>query len=181
MKNITRRQLLKGLAVGTAAATLPLKFGVRRADAAIINSPSLAKWVQSLRGLGSIGGGIPVAVSDGPGTVAGSVHYSIGIEQFTDILHPAIGPTALWGYTLLNQPKRHLGGVIVANRSVPVQITFKNALPGNHILPVDVSIPGANLAQNRTATHLHGGLVPWTSDGGPFAWWNAQGRRGRAF
>lgn len=181
MKNITRRQLLKGLAVGTAAATLPLKFGVRRADAAIINSPSLAKWVQSLRGLGSIGGGIPVAVSDGPGTVAGSVHYSIGIEQFTDILHPAIGPTALWGYTLLNQPKRHLGGVIVANRSVPVQITFKNALPGNHILPVDVSIPGANLAQNRTATHLHGGLVPWTSDGGPFAWWNAQGQTGPSF
>jgi spore coat protein A len=179
MKNITRRQLLKGLAVGTAAVTLPLKFGVRRAHAVVINSPNLAKWAQDLRGLG--GSGIPVAVSDGPGSVAGSVHYSIGIEQFVDQLHPQLGGTTLWGYTVTGQPKHHLGGVIVAERGTPVEITFTNALPSAHILPVDVTIPGANLAQNRTATHLHGGLVPWTSDGGPFAWFAPDGSHGPSF
>jgi spore coat protein A, manganese oxidase len=179
MKNITRRQLLKGLAVGTAAATLPLKFGVRRAHAVVINSPNLAKWAQGLRGLG--GSGIPVAVSDGPGSVAGSVHYSIGIEQFTDQLHPQLGGTTLWGYTVTGQPKHHLGGVIVAARGTPVEITFKNTLPAAHILPVDVTIPDADQAQNRTATHLHGGLVPWTSDGGPFAWFAPDGSHGPSF
>jgi spore coat protein A len=179
MKNVTRRQLLKGLAVGTAAVTLPLKFGVRQAHAVVINSPSLAKWVQSLRGLG--GSGIPVAVSDGPGSVAGSVHYSIGIEQFTDQLHPQLGGTTLWGYTVTGQPKHHLGGVIVAARGTPVEITFTNTLPAAHILPVDVTIPDADQAQNRTATHLHGGLVPWTSDGGPFAWFAPDGTHGPSF
>jgi spore coat protein A len=29
--------------------------------------------------------------------------------------------------------------------------------------------------------HLHGGFVPWTSDGGPFAWWDPSGNRGPSF
>ena len=59
----------------------------------------------------------------------------------------------------------------MAQRDTPIQITFKNNLPSSHIIPVDTTIPGANQAQNRTAVHLHGGLVPWISDGGPFDWW----------
>ena len=176
MKNITRRQLLKGLAVGTAAATLPLKLGVRRAEAVIINSPSVFKWIQPRRGLADI----PVAVSDGIGSF-GATHYSLEIRQFTDVLHPALGATTLLGYNPVGATQKHLGGIIVAQRGQPVELTFTNLLPGSHILPVDQSIPGANLAQNRTATHLHGGLVPWTSDGGPFAWFAPMGRMGRVF
>ncbi len=47
---------------------------------------------------------------------------------------------------------------------------FTNNLPARHILPVDITIPGSTMAQNRIATHIHGGLVPWISDGGPFDW-----------
>ncbi len=34
---------------------------------------------------------------------------------------------------------------------------------------------------NRTAVHLHGGLVPWISDGGPYDWWDPFGNHGPSF
>ena len=88
-------------------------------------------------------------------------------------------------------PQTHLGGLILATRNVPVRIRFTNELPATHILPVDPTIPGceSSAAQNRTAVHIHGGFVPWTSDGGPFDWWTPQndgtpttiGERGASF
>ena len=129
-----------------------------------------------------------------PGVTA--THYTININQFKDTASsPApyqATQTTLWGYnpskylalengkvvTKSNPQQRHLGGIIVAERGKPIQITFRNNLingspnsPLQHIIPVDTSILGANQAQNRTAVHLHGGLVPWISDGGPFDWW----------
>jgi spore coat protein A len=70
--------------------------------------------------------------------------------------------------------------VIVANRGVPVRINVLNELPSAHTLPVDQSIPGAEFgqAENRAALHLHGGFVPWPSDGGPFHWSTPEGVRG---
>ena len=50
-----------------------------------------------------------------------------------------------------------------------------------HIIPLDTTIPGANQATNRTAVHLHGGLVPWISDGGPFDWFDPYGMHGTSF
>ena len=66
---------------------------------------------------------------------------------------------------------KHLGSIIVANRGTAVQITATNTLPANHIIPVDHTIPGAEVgqAENRATIHLHGGLVPWVSDGGPYS------------
>ena len=46
---------------------------------------------------------------------------------------------------------------------------------------MDTTLPGANQAQNRIAIHLHGGLVPWISDGGPFDWWAPGGTHGLSF
>jgi spore coat protein A len=117
--------------------------------------------------------------------VTNVAHATINVSQFTDTLHPALGPTKLWGYHP-NVPafigsQKHLGGIIVANRGVPLQLTFKNNLPPLGIMPVDTTIPGANQAQNRTAVHLHGGLVPWISDGGPFDWWAPNGTHGLSF
>ena len=61
-------------------------------------TPVLKKYVASLRGVGP--GGIPVAAPDGirlhGATLA--VHYSLTLEQYVDQLHPALGPTSLWGY-----------------------------------------------------------------------------------
>lgn len=158
-----------------------------------VQSPAFEKFQQELRGVG--GAGIPVAVSDGTRSWKGGIsatHYTIDINQFTDQLYPGsknvIGPTTLWGYNptkalgVTGVPvQKHLGGVIVAKKGTPVQITFRNNLPPKHILPVDTTIMGADGPVNRTSTHLHGGLTPWISDGGPYATWDPKGNHGISF
>jgi spore coat protein A len=134
-----------------------------------------------LRGLGPAG--ISVAVPDATlAPVTGVTHYSMAIGQFTDQLHPDLpNPTTLRGFIPNGAKAAHLGGVIVAQKGVPIQVTFRNMLPPKHIIPIDTSIAGADLAQDRVSVHLHGGLVPWISDGGPFAWFAPDGSHGRSF
>ncbi|MGZ3636562.1 MAG: multicopper oxidase family protein, partial [Ktedonobacterales bacterium] len=90
-----------------------------------------------------------------------------------------------WGYQPAvalggTPPQRPLGGIIVAQRGVPIQLTVTNMLPSKHILPVDTStnFPDAKHHQNATTTHLHGGFTPWISDGGPFSWFTPDGKYG---
>ncbi len=131
-------------------------------------------------------GGIPLAASDGVINYAtgAATHYSISIEQFEDQLHPNLpNPTRLWGYRASNigaGANRHLGSIIAVKRGTPVQITATNNLPGAHILPVDSTIMGAEdgQASNMATIHLHGGLVPWLSDGGPHSWFDSDGDYG---
>lgn len=161
---------------------------VQPAAAEFKQSPILSKFSQDLRGVGPAG--IPVAVPDGTrihDRVTAS-HYTIDINQYTDQLHPNLPLTTLWGYNPLNAlgvvgvpAQKHLGGIIVAQRGKPVQITFRNNLPPLHILPVDSTLMGADGPQNRVSTHLHGGFVPWVSDGGPFATWDPLGSKGPSF
>jgi spore coat protein A len=181
---MNRRQFLQTTAV--AAAFLAMQRRVY----AFAQSDALAKFIQPLRGntVGSLITDIGVAAPDGaPAPVTGVTHYTMGIEQFSDQLHPSLGPTKLWGFKPTNYlggpppGTRHLGGIVVAQRGTPIQFTFRNNLPPSHIIPVDTTIPGANLAKNRTAVHLHGGLVPWVSDGGPFDWWAPDGTHGESF
>lgn len=145
-----------------------------------------------LRGVGP--GGIPVAAPDPwPATVTGVTHYTIDIKKFSDQVAPlssGLGPTTFFGYDPVNplgggiQPQKHLGGIIVGEKGVPIQITFKNFLgtsSGKHILPNDLTIMGADQGNFRSSTHLHGGLVPWISDGGPMAWFDPVGKSGVSF
>ena len=43
-----------------------------------------------------------------------------------------------------------------------------------YLLPIrfrsTATLPGADGAANRAVPHLHGGFTPWSSDGGPMAW-----------
>jgi spore coat protein A, manganese oxidase len=188
MAKYTRRQFLKYSAIGGAAVMLPLKFGVRSAYA-FYQSPQIPLFQTALRGVGP--GGIPVALPDiQKAPITGVTHYTINILQYQDQIVPVstgLGPTTLWGYNPTrglggNIKPTHLGGIIIGQKGHPIQISFKNMLNvSQHILPVDTTIPGANQAVNRTATHLHGGLVPWVSDGGPFDWWNFHGQHGLSF
>jgi spore coat protein A len=170
---------------GTPAAAplrraVPAAFRAAAPPASYAQSPPLAKFVQPLRGVFPLDpGGIPVAVPDGTRSWAGgrvrARHYTIDLAQYTDRLHPDQPATTLWGYHATTNlggavPQRHLGGVIVAERGVPVQLTFRNRLPDQHILPVDPTLMGAEGAHNRATVHLHGGTTPWFSDGGPFTW-----------
>ena len=196
---LTRRQFLRWGSVIGATTMLPQSIVTAPARRPRLNasthvmqtasSPTLSKFAQNLRGVGP--GAIPVAIPDGvrkQGRFVTADHYTIDINQYTDNFHPDLPATTLWGYNPRNAlgvtgvpEQKHLGGIIVAQRGKPVQITFRNNLPNQHILPVDTTLMGADGAQNRTSVHLHGGLVPWISDGGPFAWWDPQGNKGVSF
>jgi spore coat protein A len=181
---LTRRTFLKVGALATAGSALPLAWPGNSSTAlAYADSRRLRKFVEPLRRVGSPGG-IPLAQPDTTRRSwwqPGVTHYTIDIAQFRDQLHPDLpNPTRLWGFGQGNQ-FQHLGGIIAAKRGTPVQVTFRNHLPPRHILPIDTSLMGADKAANRASIHLHGGFVPWTSDGGPHSWWSPLGRHGSSF
>lgn len=181
---ITRRQLFTKTAAVGVALTIPWYFDTGMAFA-FYQSMKLKKFIQPLRGIGP--GGIPVAAPDAfKAPVTGVTHYSLSIEQFKDRLHPALDFTTLWGYNPVmpqgggTQHPKHLGGIFVAHRGQPIQVTFTNKLPPQHILPVDTSVnfPDARKHKNAATTHLHGGFTPWISDGTPFTWFTPDGNYG---
>jgi spore coat protein A len=182
----SRREFL--MLSGAAAAGVAMGAFTLRAPAvrAFSQSSGLRKFAQPFRGVFPLdSGGIPVAVPDGTLGLNGAIHYKIDINQYTDTLHPNLGPTTLRGYQSQHNlggsvGQRHLGGIIVANRGMPIQLTFTNKLRGSHPIPIDQTIMGADLGPNRTDTHLHGGFVPWMSDGGPHAWFDADGNYGQS-
>ena len=174
---VSRRTILKAGALGGASLAVPRSWLAGAAPAsAFSQSDKLRKFIQPLRN--PVLGGIPLAAPDTirqPWWQPGVTHYTIDIGEYTDQLHPDLpNPTRLWGFGQ-NGNFRHLGGIIAAKRGSPVQVTFRNTLPSTHILPVDRSIMGTEFQDNRANVHLHGGFVPWTSDGGPFAWWDPVG------
>jgi hypothetical protein len=139
-KGITRRDLLKGAVIGTAAVGAGSALGILappglrgvlwnpRTALAFYRSPgaTITKFAQALRGVFPLDpNGIPVAVPDGTFGVGGALHYKIDIKQYQDLLHPNLGGlTTLRGYkprdTLGGSvPQRHLGGIIVANNGTP--------------------------------------------------------------
>lgn len=179
---LTRRQVLKTGAAAGAALSFP--WNIRSAYSFAQTPTVIPLFGTTLRGIDTIG----VAKADSSlAPVTGAKHYTINIDEFQDGgVCPTLGATTLRGFNPTNLlsglNNKHLGGIIVGQRGTPIQITFKNNLPGGlHILPNDQTIPGANLGSNRTAVHLHGGLVPWVSDGGPFSWWDPAGNHGISF
>lgn len=187
MKRISRRRFVKIMGAAGAAAIIPWRFDFKHgwqagAAYAAINSPGVPLWSTPLRGVG--GSGIPTVSSTPDPVFANTNFYQVTVGQFQDGgVVPALGPTTLWGYrdSTNNQVSRHLGGIIVTPKGTAARIRFTNTLPPQNIIPVDITILGANQAQNRTAVHLHGGLVPWISDGGPFDWFAPDGSHGSSF
>lgn len=171
----TRREFLKTTIVaGTAFA---LFRGSEGKIWAYAQSPTLRKFVAPLPGLGP--NGIPVASPTTNSAWPGADFYSLSAQPFTQQMHPDLpNPTHLWGYvdTATNK-SRYLGPLIIAQRNKPVVLRMQNKLPANHILPVDTSLMGSepDIPVNRCCVHLHGGLVPWTSDGGPYTWFTPSG------
>jgi spore coat protein A, manganese oxidase len=182
---VTRREFIKTTAMAAGAVAGSGILLTPRGAQAYAASMPLQKFIQPMR---LFGADIPLAKADT--TKYGGVdYYNIVNGWFRDTLHPSLPPTRLYGYgasvstsgELLQQdfgtgapvPPRHLGHAVLANYGTPLRFTFTSALPASHILPYDTSIPnGGNGGdrKDRAAVHLHGGLVPWPSDGGPFHW-----------
>ncbi len=168
---ITRRQFMKAAAAAGVAASAPgLIFRPTDAHAYAV-SQSLPKFLDDLPRFGTAQ--IPLATPDTT-TYPGIDYYQIKFGPFTQQLHSSLPATRLYGYANLNGAHAHLGGAILAKKGKPVRIKFTNNLPGTHILPYDSTVPNMDLSAptrpDRGAIHLHGGLVPWPSDGGPFHW-----------
>jgi len=165
-----RRDFLKSSSVALAGA-----FLLKGTAWPFAQTPrGIHKFIVPLQGLGPTG--IPVA-SPNTTVFPGEDYYQIRVGEFTQQMHPDLpGPTKFWGFADVTNGQapnhRYLGGVIVAQKGRPVRMKVINQLPPVHPLPVDQTIMGAELEQNRCCIHLHGGLVPWTSDGGPFAWFS---------
>jgi spore coat protein A, manganese oxidase len=178
----TRRNFLKTTAMAGAAAALYRTFGAQRAWAFAQSPTNIRKFVTGLPGLGSsgannIGQYVPLATKTTQ-TFAGLTTdvYKIGAKPFGERMHPDLpGPTHFWGYyDLATGDQKYLGGVIVAKRGTPVLLNVTNQLPNKALIPIDPTMmAGPNglmvgdLPLNRIATHLHGGLTPWFSDGTP--------------
>lgn len=177
----SRRQFLKRTALAGAGITLlpNMAFPYSQSPAGIrkflVGLPALGPG-----GANNVGNYIPVLTPDTQ-KHKGTDYYEVVAKQFTQQLHPDIPPTTFWGYAdARTLDSKYLGGIIVAKRRRPVKLKMINQLPGQHILPVDPTQLENNIINetrpDRIAVHLHGGLVHWTSDGGPFAWYsNAKG------
>jgi len=180
-------------AVAGATVALPWGWGGSRAG----NSPkNIRKFVTTLPGLGpsganEIGQYLPLATKNTQ-TFAGIATdvYSLGVAKFAQRMHPDLpGPTHFWGYyDLSTNDQKYLAGVIVAKRGTPVMLNVTNQLPNETLIPIDPTLmAGPNglmvgdLPLNRIATHLHGGLTPWFSDGTPFQWFDPTGMTGPSF
>ena len=199
-KRMNRRKFIKIMGAGAAMLAIPWRFDLRRgifrsgAALAFVQSPGLTKFVDPLPGLGPTG--IPVMAADAKAAPkTGATHYSMDIGQYNQVLHSDFITPGKGAFIATNWPGttlrgfgqggtfRHLGGFIVVQRAEPVQITFTNQLNNLPMpIPVDVSAFFADaIPSNRTAVHLHGGLVPWISDGGPYDWWAPDGTHGPSF
>src|SRR5262245_10371460 len=147
------------------------------------NLRKIRKFSVTLPGLGAdganeLGNYLPVLSPDTT-TFPGTDYYNIVASQFTQTLHPSIGETRFWGYAdAKSSNQQYLGGVIVSKTGRPVKLRMANQLPSSHLLPIDATSVEAPMAAevggrvDRVTVHLHGGVVPWTSDGGPLSWFS---------
>lgn len=145
--------------------------------------PGIPKFDATLPGLGPAQannyGNYITVLSPNTAKCPGVDYYEITLSQFNQVLHPNIGTTAFWSYAdAKTGDKKYLGGLIVAKRNRPVKLKLTNLLPATHILPYDSTYVDPTMSAevggrvDRAAIHLHGGLLHWTSDGGPFAWFS---------
>ena len=171
---INRRKFLEAGAAAGVGAMIPLKVGkaaeaMTRAGTSSLAavpgvSPVLAKFVDAL----------PLPTAYAPTLVAGVPFYEIPVTSFTQKLHRDLSPTYLWGYGG-TYPSRS----IEAKVGQPIRVRWRNDLLPTDVHPVASGIDRVNIEgmagspDQRIITHLHGGHVPWQSDGGPLGWYTS--------
>ena len=183
---INRRRFLEAGAVASVGAMLPFKVG-RAAEgiagaaggdimaAAVPGvSPALQKYVDLLPVPTSFFG---FAYTPTGLNAAGVPHYDVAASAFFQKLHRDLPATYLWGYGG-TFPSR----TIEATVGVPIEVSWINNLQPTDAHPIASAIDRVNVGgmtdmnglpwpDQRITTHLHGGHVPWTSDGGPKTWY----------
>jgi spore coat protein A len=176
-----RRRFLTTVAACTGGLAL-LRSGVSLGQSV----RHITKFRVTLPGLGrdaanNMGNYIPMLSPD-TAAFPGTDYYEIVARQFTQTVHPHVGPTRFWGYAdARTLDFRYLGGVIVSRQGRPVKLKATNLLPPDHILPVDPSVIDKPMEAevggrvDRMTIHVHGAVPLWTSDGGPASWFSNAG------
>ncbi len=195
-----RRRFLQIIGAAGVTAAIPWRFdwknGLHWAQAqAFMISPALPLWGTALRGVGPAG--IPVAAIRRHAG-AGYRHPQC-ITPSTSASSPIPSAAAAAGTTgcgVITRPKpweevfNHRS--TWAASSWPTRAPPSRSPSRTNLLAADwrygtssrwmtLSLRAGSKAQNRTAVHLHGGHIPWYSDGGPFDWWDPFGTHGPSF
>src|SRR3954470_6766664 len=149
---LTRRTLLKSALVGAAGAALPI--GLYRP----------ASTPAAVQGFAVPLPRLPKAPP------VGKDSYLITARPGTAVMHPAFGPTRVWGYD--DNSGRGVaspGYTLEAQKGTATKVSFVNALPQSHLFANEVPDYMHAGAPVRMSTHLHGGYVAGASDGNPYA------------
>jgi bilirubin oxidase len=161
---VTRRQFLKGGAVGTTALLVPWA-AAGGAPAALkggsLDPGSIPKYATPLV--------IPPVMPALTGAAKGSIdRYAIAVRQFRQqILPPGLPATTVWGYgSAWHRDTFHAPGFTIEARvERPVRVKWINGLVDRngrylrHLLPVDPTLhwanpPGGTRAPRTSAGHL---------------------------
>jgi spore coat protein A len=97
-------------------------------------------------------------------------YYRIAMTQFEAPLHRDLQPTKLWGFSS-SVP----GPTFNARKGAPFLVEWVNALPLEHLFPIDHNLHGAEAGNPdvRTVVHVHGARTPPESDGYPERWYTS--------
>jgi spore coat protein A, manganese oxidase len=95
-------------------------------------------------------------------------YYRIEMQEFHARVHRDLPPTRFWGFGNLSP-----GPTFETRSGQGLLVEWANELPGQHFLPIDHTIHGAEKEKPdvRSVIHLHGAKVPPDSDGYPEDWY----------
>jgi spore coat protein A, manganese oxidase len=171
MRLITRRSFLQraGLLAGTLAAS---RRGLLHAAThnppvipAALDVNALAHFVDALP-LPEIAK--PLGTRPSPADRSRQVpFYRVSAQPITSKVHRDLPPTKFWSFGPSTP-----GPTFETRSGEPLLVEWVNSLPGEHFLPIDHTIHGAEADKPaaRTVVHLHGAKVGPESDGYPEDW-----------
>ncbi|WP_051450111.1 multicopper oxidase family protein [Actinospica robiniae] len=196
---LSRRRLLVAGGLGAASVTA--------LDTLIGASPAAASVVRPQTPLP--GREIPKYLDALPtfsGKRVGAASMTTSFVEFPQKVLPAcVYPehcaegTWVWGYQVADRPASWPGCTVEAWEDRPTTVRYVNKLPGRNggsrvapLLTVDQTLHWADPLHEMNSfkpyrgpipavAHLHGGEVPSGDDGGPQAWFTANGLRGPAY
>ena len=169
---LTRREFIRNAAALGATLAInprPVSFAASEPPVRVkkaIDPNSLAKFVDALP--------IPpearsIETRPSPANPAIKVpYYRIDMRQIETRVHRDLKPTRIWGYGGSSP-----GPTFETRSGQGILVEWVNALPQQHLIPVDHRIHGADSKRPdvRAVVHLHGAKAPPESDGYPDDWY----------
>ncbi len=163
---ITRREFLQKSSLMTGAMlTHQHHQAAVVQERPALDPNSLTPWVDALP--------IPAIAKSSemrpaPGNGGAKVpYYRVAMRAFETKVHRDMKPTRMWGFG-----GTFPGPTIDLKSGEEVMVEWVNELPGQHFLPIDRSLHGAEVdkPEVRAVSHLHGAKTRPESDGYPEDW-----------